>query len=397
MQRLAKPRAASNVLPIAPAVTERAFFEQLLQAFVAHRLNDGYDADSTTQHVSLIRRLSCFSEDRYDAPWPWEWQRYMGEEWIAYLRLGDESEAQRACVVPTLRGYQGSIRIFLEYLCDQRYPWQREIEARFGAHVTQLFDEFNSIKHYPEENGAKSSERFPIPRETIQQIFDYLDDTVARAKGKSILPAARDSALIKTLYAYGPRRREVALMEVFDLSFNAYVPEYGRIGALWIRHGKGAHGSGERTRLVRTVPLFEWSVEVLEQYLVDVRPRLVGAKSTLALFPSERGSFMSYTHLNDRWAEVRRELGLDKRVKLHSFRHSYMTHLLEAGYPAKFIQLQAGHGHLASMSTYTNKVGDEFCNTVLRAAHAAAFTPRTPQAAAKLLKRIVADEDVDDE
>jgi hypothetical protein len=74
-----------------------------------------------------------------------------------------------------------------------------------------------------------------------------------------------------------------------------------------------------------------------------------------------------------------------------------MTHLLEAGYPAKFIQVQVGHGHLGSMTTYTNKIGDEFCNAVLRHAQQTAYTPRTPDQAAKLAKRIAADAEIDDD
>ena len=73
-----------------------------------------------------------------------------------------------------------------------------------------------------------------------------------------------------------------------------------------------------------------------------------------------------------------------------------MTHLLEAGYPAKFVQLQAGHIHMGSMATYTNKIGDEFCNAVLRKAHQAAFAPRTPADALRLLKRVDSSEEVDE-
>lgn len=397
MQQSPVARPFADRTPISPAPMPAALFEQLLEHYTYHRLDKGFDEGGAADRVALVRRFSRFADERYDAPWPWQWERYMGESWIGYLRRGDPSADQKKCVVMTLRGYQTAVRMFQDYLLDPLYPWRRLIEQTFGACVIQIFDEFNCVKHYPEEGGAKSADRFPIPRDTVQQIFDYLDDCVERSKGKALLPAARDSVMIKMFYAFGPRNTEMRLIELADFSFNAYVPEYGRIGAVLIRHGKGANGSGPRTRLVRAVPLFEWIVEVLEQYLVDVRPRLPGADKTTALFPSERGSFMSRTHPDDRWADVRRDMGLDERYVLHSFRHSYMTHLLEAGYPAKFVQLQVGHGHLGSMTTYTNHISDEFCNAVLRNAHAAAFAPRTPQRAQHLAARIEADEEVDDD
>ena len=391
--------ARENVAFLDPRKRARAVFEELLENFAYHQA--GHDSNTVKDNIRILRRFSKWMEARYDAPWPWLWERHMAEAYSGALQFGaksrDSEEAREPLAVPTIRTYQGVIRRFQDYLLDPRYPWVAEIERAFGQRISQVFDEFNTIKHHPAESGAKSADRFPLPRDIIQQVFDYLDDTVDKAKGKSILPAARDSAIFKTYYAYGHRNSELALTELHDLSYNPYVPEYGRVGALLVRHGKGSFGSGPKTRLIRTVPLFEWSVEVLEQYLVDIRPRLVGTKSTTALFPSERHSFLSTGHIDERWADIRRELGLDERYKVHSFRPSYMTHLLEAGYPAKFIQLQVGHGHLGSMTTYTNKIGDEFCNAVLRNAQQAAYTPRTPAQAAKLVARIEANDEVNDE
>lgn len=388
-----------NVAFLDPRKQAQAVFDELLEHYANHLSH--HEPSGTRNNLMIVRRFSKWMARTYDARFPWEWERWQGEAWCGMLRYGvqsdDPDEARDPLVVDTVRTYQSVIRRFQEYLIDSRYPWAKFIEQAFGTRVTLIFDEFNSAKHHAAEKGAKNPNRFPIPRETIQQIFDYLDDRVGKAKGKSVLPAARDSVLFKTFYAYGHRNSELALTEIHDLSYNPYVPDYGRIGGLLVRHGKGSNGSGKRTRLIRTVPLFEWIVEPMEQYLVEIRPRIVGSASTTALFPSERDAFLTIGHIDDRWNDIRLELGLDKRLKVHCIRHSYMTHLLEAGYPAKFIQLQVGHGHLGSMTSYTNKIGDEFCNAVLRHAQQTAYTRRTPEQAEKLAARIVADQDVDDE
>jgi len=389
-KRSALRLVAPKVVYFDSASEAAALFDAILAGFDRHRFSRGHDSQTIANENLMVQRFATWATERYGTAGPWEWERHMGEAWIADLRMGPDART-----LGTVRGYQGALRRFLDFLANPEYPWLGEVQRAFNRTPAQIFDEFNSIRHSRDES-AKTTERYPIPRETLQQIFDYLDDRVEKAKGKVIVPAARDSALFKSYYAFGLRRDELRLADLPDLSFNPYLPQYGRIGGVLIRFGKGTRKSGPRTRLVRTVPQFDWIVDVLEQYLVDVRPRLVCAKPSVSMFPSERGGPMSKTHIDDRWADIRRELELDANMKLHSLRHSYMTHLLEAGYPGKFVQMQAGHIHMGSMATYTNKIGDEFCNTVLRNAHAAAFTPRPPEVALRLLKRVDSDVEVDD-
>jgi integrase/recombinase XerC len=389
-KRSALQVVAPKVVYFDSAAEAAALFDSIMAGFDRHRFSRGFDPDTIANENLAVRRLASWTATHYGTAGPWEWERHMGEAWIGELRVGADARA-----LGTVRSYQGAVRRFMEYLTNPDYPWLGEVQRAFGRTPAQIFDEFNSIRHSRDES-AKTTERYPISRQTLQQIFDYLDDRVEKTKGKSIVPAARDSALFKCYYAFGLRRDELRMADLPDLSFNPYLPQYGRIGGMLIRFGKGTRRSGPRTRLVRTVPLFDWIVEVLEQYLVDVRPRLVAKRPSVAFFPSERGGRFSQNHVDDRWADVRHELGLDENMKLHCLRHSYMTHLLEAGYPAKFVQMQAGHIHMGSMATYTNKIGDEFCNAVLRNAHAAAFAPRSPEEALRLLKRVDSDVEVDD-
>ena len=51
----------------------------------------------------------------------------------------------------------------------------------------------------------------------------------------------------------------------------------------------------------------------------------------------------------------------------HCLRHSYVTHLAEQGWAAKFIQDQVGHSHAATTAIYLS-VGDDFKDRLVRAA-----------------------------
>lgn len=44
---------------------------------------------------------------------------------------------------------------------------------------------------------------------------------------------------------------------------------------------------------------------------------------------------------------------------MHALRHSYVTHLVEFGYPEKFVSLQVGHDHASTTAIYTG-VSDEY-------------------------------------
>jgi integrase/recombinase XerD len=60
----------------------------------------------------------------------------------------------------------------------------------------------------------------------------------------------RDSALLKTMYAYGLRRQEAVGLDVADLRRNPKVPAYGRLGAVFVRWGKSSNGSPPKRRTV---------------------------------------------------------------------------------------------------------------------------------------------------
>ncbi|MGH3180821.1 MAG: tyrosine-type recombinase/integrase [Streptosporangiaceae bacterium] len=60
-------------------------------------------------------------------------------------------------------------------------------------------------------------------------------------------------------------------------------------------------------------------------------------------------------------------MGLDDGLDFHSLRRSYVTHLIEAGWDALFVQQQAGHEHASTTAIYTCVSGDFRVRTLRRA------------------------------
>jgi integrase/recombinase XerC len=253
--------------------------------------------------------------------------------------------------------------VFLNYLTDSRYGWAEECEARFGRVPVQICHEWNVATHVNGYEGR--AEVRPFSRDELQRFFDFCDSKVAEMRGlgrKGWVTAFRDATLFKVVYAWGLRRQEAAKLEVVDFGRNAAAPEFGRFGMLSVRWGKAAKGSPPKRRGVLTV--MPWAAEAVEEYVRDVRPFY---KSSIALWPTERGRKVSSDYLNRRFSQYRDEMGLPEEMHPHCLRHSYVTHLVEDGWDPFFVQQQVGHRWGSTTALYTGVSGD-YKNRVLRAA-----------------------------
>ncbi len=160
------------------------------------------------------------------------------------------------------------------------------------------------------------------------------------------------------------RRQEVARLDLVDLRTNAKAPRFGRCGVLAVRHGKAARGGPPQRRTVLLVPEIDWVMPVNEHWLREIRPTLRPGRHP-ALWITERRGRVSLRSGNAAFTAARDAASLDSALDLHCLRHSYVTHLIEFGYPVKFVQDQVGHKHASTTSIYTS-VSDEFRNELLQ-------------------------------
>jgi len=149
---------------------------------------------------------------------------------------------------------------------------------------------------------------------------------------------ARDRALLAVTYACGLRLDEAIHLQVGDLD--------GARGQLRVRHGKG--------RKPRVLPLSAPLLELLRTYwrtdrvgasaaLPDARWLFVGARSGR---PLTKG-----TAQNIYYRAVRRS-GIKRKAGIHTLRHSFATHTLEAGAPITQVQQWLGHSSLITTARY---------------------------------------------
>jgi site-specific recombinase XerD len=77
--------------------------------------------------------------------------------------------------------------------------------------------------------------------------------------------------------------------------------------------------------------------------------------------------------MDKRFAWLRDQAGLPEDLSLHCLRHSYVTHLIEHGYPERFVTEQVGHSYASTTAIYTS-VSDDFKATTLQAALARVYS-----------------------
>ena len=348
-------------LVLAPGVVHldepSAVFEAMLSGWARQQMSRLL-ADATIEpRLSLMRRFSEFTGSH-----PWDWTAGDVEDFTASLMSGDDRLAPS-----TIRGYHLTLRLFCDYLLDGRYGWVGQCEERFAAVPSQVCHDYNTAAHLVDYEGKP--ERRPFTYDELQTLFDFLDsrvEVVAGSGRKGALAALRDAQMVKTAYAFGLRRRELCFLDVADLRPNPRMPQWGTFGAVHVRYAKSSRGSAPRRRTVLAVPEFDWAIDGLRQWVDQARPLLrPGPRQELWL--TERNQRVSAKTIDKRFAFLRAQAGLPSDLTLHCLRHSYVTHLIEFGYPERFVTEQVGHSYASTTAIYTS-VSNDFKTKTLQAA-----------------------------
>jgi len=174
-------------------------------------------------------------------------------------------------------------------------------------------------------------ENFPRPQkeERLPQVFSQGE--VSRLFEQ--VDNLKHRALLYMVYASGLRVGEVVRLQLQDIDSDRMM--------IRIRQSKG--------RKDRYVMLSAKSLDLLRLYCRAYRPRTW-------LFPGQAGP---ETHITERTAQhvfehAKDKAGIRKKVGIHVLRHSFATHLLEAGTDLRYIQELLGHSSSKTTEIYTH-------------------------------------------
>src|SRR3954453_3663834 len=141
-----RPLVGSAVTQLVDGVRLLHPEDQVLAAML-----DGWGVQQTsrmfTASTVVGRRQLVERFVRWTNEYPWRWRPQDVEEWTTW------AVTERKLAHSTVRQVQVTLSLFCEYVCDDRYGWGAEWEARFGTHPVQVCHEWNTVAHASEFEG----------------------------------------------------------------------------------------------------------------------------------------------------------------------------------------------------------------------------------------------------
>jgi len=241
----------------------------------------------------------------------------------------------------TLTAYRSCLRSFIRYF-SPRHPRELSNED-IREYLVYLIEEkhftagsinqaFNAIRFLYVELYRKPVVIDGIPRPLRDE---KLPTVLSQDEVVKILCAVRNvkhKAILMLIYSAGLRVGESVRLKLSDVD-----------GERMMIHVQGAKGRKDRYTLLSEAALVQ-----LREYYKEYHPREY-------LFEGARGR----KHLSERSAEkvfciASKKAGIKKPVSIHALRHSFATHLLEAGVDIKYIQELLGHSRVKTTEIYTH-------------------------------------------
>ncbi|MBT6660490.1 MAG: tyrosine-type recombinase/integrase [Verrucomicrobia bacterium] len=244
---------------------------------------------------------------------------------------------------------RNDFRLFLRLL-GRRKLSQAAIRLRFSA--LNSFYKFLMRRGLVESSPVKDV-TLPKPAKrlpqflTIDQMNALLDapmqefeaERVAKKVTKkkvSAVPYLRDRAILETIYSCGLRIGEICRMLAGEIE-----PD---------EHVVNVHGKGKKER---QVPIGRAAVEAIRLYWERLAKS--PALDEHVFFASEKKRSAIYPRLVQlRLKNYLSACGLDPSLTPHKLRHSYATHLLDAGADLRSVQEMLGHSNLTTTQVYTH-------------------------------------------
>ncbi|MBP2618232.1 site-specific tyrosine recombinase XerD [Chryseobacterium jejuense] len=267
----------------------------------------------------------------------------------AYVRdikkLKDYAEEDLANVGPDSIGYE-NLQEYIFNLSKQKFS--ERSQARWISSIKAFF-KFLLEDEYREDNPAALLEG--------PKLGLYLPDTLSLTDINKIIAAIevntdlgkRNQCIIEVLYGCGLRVSELIDLKISNINFKE---QYIKV-----------HGKGNKTRFV---PLADYTAELLESYIKEVRSKgKINKKYEDTLFLNSRGTSMSRVIVFLIIKELTDKAGVNKKISPHTFRHSFATHLLQNGADLRYIQEMLGHSSITTTEIYTHLKTEELRDVIL--------------------------------
>jgi integrase/recombinase XerC len=290
-------------------------------------------------------------------------------DFLAYM--GNEKGASKY----TIRNYRHALGEFCEWhlsQTDQKPDWRTLERDRFRAYLRYLsrrelkraaiqlrFSALRSFYRFLVRRGVveltpirniavpKLEKRLPrfLTPEQVHALMSAptreLEELTRRSeKEVNPLPFLRDAAIQETIYSCGLRVSELCGLLAEDL--------------FWGEQIVRVRGKGKKERLV---PIGQPALNAIEAYWKAL-PFTPGGDLPVFFARPKPDKPVYPVLVQTRLKRYLVAAGLDPAITPHKLRHSYATHLLDAGADLRSVQEMLGHANLATTQVYTHLTTD---------------------------------------
>lgn len=229
-----------------------------------------------------------------------------------------------------------NIREYLSYLYRQKV---KKVTVNRKVSSLRAFYKYvlrtGKIKNNPAEmiQTLKTEKYMPIFL-SVDEMFELL-----KVQDESSVLSLRNRAMLELFYSSGLRLSELAGLDLIDLDFSQKLVKV---------RGKG--------RKERIVPVGGPALKAVQEYLGkigEIRKDTSGDIFKKPLFLNARGERITTRSIARIVNEITSKSGIGRKISPHALRHSFATHLLNAGADLRSIQELLGHESLSTTQKYT--------------------------------------------
>lgn len=289
-------------------------------------------AEKFLRHLATDRGASIYTQRNYrqalvefqrwhqmDRHQPPSWNALQRDDFRAYLRFLGRGNLSRAAI--QLRFC--ALRTFYKFL------------IRHG-HVAS-----SPIKNISLPKLEKRLPKYLTAQQMLELLkapLKPLGEKKEKKRGRPIVASVcfRDTAILETIYSCGLRISELCGLNAADIDWDERIVH--------------VRGKGKKERMV---PIGEPALEAITHYwtMLDKKP---GGDAPVFQSELSPGGPLSPRILQVRLKKYLAVAGLDPKLTPHKLRHSYATHLLDAGADLRSVQELLGHAHLVTTQVYTH-------------------------------------------
>ncbi|MBP6369728.1 MAG: site-specific tyrosine recombinase XerD [Paludibacteraceae bacterium] len=256
----------------------------------------------------------------------------------------------------TYQAYVRDVQKLLQFLEDEKISYltvtlvdlqhflfqlaQIGINERSQARIIsgiKSFYAFLVLENRLQDDPTSLLESPKLPKKIPQILSIEEIDALIQAIDYSVPEGIRNRAIIETLYSCGLRVSELVELKLSDI--------------FWQEEFIKVVGKGNKERLI---PISRTALKEIKNYLTERINLPIKKGSEDIVFLNRRGNKLTRQMIFIIINKLADEIGLDKQIGPHTFRHSFATHLLEGGANLRVIQEMLGHESILTTEIYTH-------------------------------------------